>query len=96
MLTNAYQKSCSVHAKKRMEIQCPVMNERVASQVYRLQVGNLSLYLYGDGGHFFFFFFIFLFYSQFRDDNKAMPIFAACIYFEQGNNDLTTVISTDE
>ena len=69
MLTNAYQKSWSVHAQIRMEIQCPAMT----SQVYRLQVGNLSLCLYGDGG---LFFFIFLFYSQFRDDNKAMPIFA--------------------
>ena len=35
------QKSCSVHAQIGMEIQCSVMYERVASQVYRWKVGSL-------------------------------------------------------
>ena len=60
------QKSCSVHAQIGMEIQCSVMYERVASQVYRWKVGSLR------SNDFFFSYF----YSRFSDDNKAMQFFA--------------------
>ena len=72
-----------MHAQIGMEIQCSVMYERVASRVYRWKVGSLR------SNDFFFFFHI-------STVDSVMIIRLCNFSLEQGKNDLTTVISTDD
>ena len=77
-----------MHAQIGMEIQCSVMYERVASQVYRWKVGSLRS---ND-----FYFILFFFFFHISTVDSVMIIRLCNFSLEQGKNDLTTVISTDD